>query len=150
HLVDPARVAAHQWRLRLRARPLAINRHLPFSVVSKHGRSAVLFVLAAKERKAPEGVLCVLLRPTVSYFPYSASVTCSNHVAALPLSSASCIARCVIEFPGAAPCQCRSSALKTTVSPGFTVCTGPPAVCTRPTPARMCSVCPRGCVCHAV
>src|SRR5215212_7771823 len=52
--------------------------------------------------------------------------------------------------PGAAPCQCFSPGVIHTVSPALISLTGPPQVCTRPTPEITCSVCPRGWVCHAV
>src|SRR4051794_14482988 len=51
---------------------------------------------------------------------------------------------------GEAPCQCFSFGGIHTVSPGRISWIGPPLVCTRPTPEITNSVCPSGCVCHAV
>src|SRR5712671_2141410 len=51
---------------------------------------------------------------------------------------------------GEAPCQCFSLGGIHTVSPGRISRTGPPLVCTRPTPEMTKSVWPSGWVCHAV
>src|SRR3954469_4535187 len=51
---------------------------------------------------------------------------------------------------GPAPCQCFSLGGIHTVSPALISRIGPPFACTRPTPEITCSVCPSGCVCHAV
>src|SRR5438132_10419929 len=57
---------------------------------------------------------------------------------------------CVIAVVGAAPCQCFSLGANWTTSPGRISSIGPPSRCTRPAPAVTISVCPSGCVCHAV
>src|SRR4051812_25256562 len=51
---------------------------------------------------------------------------------------------------GEAPCQCRFPGGIETTSPGRISSTGPPSICTRPMPVVTMSVCPRGCVCHAL
>src|SRR5882724_11732096 len=57
---------------------------------------------------------------------------------------------CVKAVVGDAPCQCFSPAGNHTTSPGWIPSIGPPHRCTRPNPAVTTSVCPSGCVCHAV
>src|ERR1700742_4255298 len=49
-----------------------------------------------------------------------------------------------------APCQCFSPGGNQTISPGKSSSIGPPQRCARPEPAVTISVCPSGCVCHAV
>src|SRR5947209_11901373 len=49
-----------------------------------------------------------------------------------------------------APCQCCSPGANQTTSPGRISSTGPPHFCALPTPEMTISVCPSGCVCHAV
>ena len=56
----------------------------------------------------------------------------------------------VMALFGEAPCQCFSPAGIQTTSPGLIAWTGPPLVCTRPTPEITYSVWPSGCVCQAV
>ena len=51
---------------------------------------------------------------------------------------------------GVAPCQCFSPGANQTTSPGRISSTGPPSRWTQPQPAVTISVCPSGCVCHAV
>jgi len=80
---------------------------------------------------------------------YSPSVTFSIHSTIFP-SRPSWIAICVIAVTGEAPCQCFSPGPNPTTSPGRTSSTGPPSRCTQPNPAVTISVCPSGCVCHAV
>ena len=63
---------------------------------------------------------------------------------------ASCIAIWDIEFVGVAPCQCSSSGGIHTVSPTFIILGCSFLNPTRPVPLIICSVWPRGCVCHAV
>src|SRR5208283_2038321 len=60
------------------------------------------------------------------------------------------MAICVMGVVGAAPCQCFSPGANQTTSPGRISSTGPPQRCARPHPAVTTSVCPSGCVCHAV
>src|SRR5215467_3816653 len=57
---------------------------------------------------------------------------------------------CVIAVVGVAPCQCFSPGANQTTSPGRISSTGPPSRCAHPQPAMTISVCPKGCVCHAV
>src|ERR1043165_543384 len=57
---------------------------------------------------------------------------------------------CTMPVFGPAPCQCFSPGGIHTVSPALISWIGPPFACTRPTPEMTCSVCPSGCVCHAV
>src|SRR3954451_20147098 len=57
---------------------------------------------------------------------------------------------CVITVVGAAPCQCFSPGANHTTSPGRISSIGPPHRCARPEPAVTISICPSGCVCHAV
>src|SRR5438309_9530898 len=57
---------------------------------------------------------------------------------------------CVIPVIAVAPCQCLSPGANQTTSPGRISSTGPPTRCTQPQPAVTISVCPSGCVCHAV
>src|SRR5206468_12150043 len=77
------------------------------------------------------------------------SLTCSIHSTFLP-SSCSCTAMCVNAVVGDAPCQCFSPGGNHTTSPGWISSMAPPHSCTRPKPAVTTSVCPSGCVCHAV
>src|SRR5436190_5683415 len=56
----------------------------------------------------------------------------------------------LIAVLGEAPCQCFSFGGNHTTSPGRISSTGPPACCAQPSPVVMISVCPNGCVCHAV
>ena len=56
----------------------------------------------------------------------------------------------VMAVAGAAPCQCFSPGSNHTTSPGRISSIGPPQRCTRPAPAVTISICPSGCVCHAV
>src|SRR5215208_1898226 len=77
------------------------------------------------------------------------SPTCSIQSTALP-SSASWMAMWVIAVVGDAPCQCFSPGSNQTTSPGRISSIGPPSRCARPRPKVTISVCPRGCVCHAV
>src|SRR4029077_9482297 len=81
---------------------------------------------------------------------YSASLTWSPHVALLPFSSTSSIARCVMNRVGAAPCQWSSPGSKNTRSPGRITSIGPPRRCARPIPSMTKMVWPFGWVCHAV
>src|SRR5581483_9758253 len=60
------------------------------------------------------------------------------------------MAMCVMAVVGEEPCQCLSPGGNQTISPGWMVSIGPPSRCTRPQPAVTISVCPSGCVCHAV
>src|SRR5438309_6017602 len=60
------------------------------------------------------------------------------------------MARWVIALVGDAPCQCRLPGEIHTTSPGRISSMGPPSICTRPTPTVTISVCPSGCVCHAL
>src|SRR5215211_6892798 len=60
------------------------------------------------------------------------------------------MAMCVIAVFGDAPCQCLSPGANHTTSPGRISSTGSPSRCARPLPERTMSVCPSGCVCHAV
>src|SRR3954449_8658557 len=60
------------------------------------------------------------------------------------------MAICVMPVVAVAPCQCFSFGGNQTTSPGRISSTGPPARCTQPQPAVTISVCPSGCVCHAV
>ena len=53
-------------------------------------------------------------------------VTCGPHVASVPSSATSCIARWVMKVVGPAPCQCTSLASKRTVSPARSGWTGSP------------------------
>src|SRR2546423_10176726 len=57
---------------------------------------------------------------------------------------------CVMAVLGLAPCQCFSSGSNQTTSPGRISSTGPPNLCTLPTPEVTISVWPSGCVCQAV
>src|SRR5262249_20318082 len=81
--------------------------------------------------------------------PYCASVTCSIHCTATPLS-ASCMAMCTMALVGLAPCQCFSPGGIHTTSPGRISRIGPPQVCTRRSPDMRSRVWPSGWVCHAV
>src|SRR4051812_34985440 len=81
---------------------------------------------------------------------YSSSLTCSPQVTGLPVSSASCIAMCVMNRVAAAPCQWFSPGSKKTRSPGRMTSTGPPSRWQRPTPSVTKIVCPCGWVCQAV
>ena len=56
----------------------------------------------------------------------------------------------LIAVSGAAPCQCFSPGGNQTMSPARISSIGPPSRCTRPQPKVTISVCPSGCVCHAV
>src|ERR1035437_10327089 len=58
---------------------------------------------------------------------YSSLLTGSSHTTSTPCASASCMARCTIVLPAAAPCQCRSFGAIITVSPGCISCTDPPS-----------------------
>src|SRR5437764_7246768 len=49
-----------------------------------------------------------------------------------------------------APCQCRSFGGHQMMSPGRISTFGPPSLCTHPNPDVTISVCPSGCLCHAV
>src|SRR5512132_750409 len=60
------------------------------------------------------------------------------------------MAMCVIATAAVAPCQCFSPGANQTTSPGRISSTGPPQHCAHPQPNVTISVCPRGCVCHAV
>src|SRR5438309_6673443 len=60
------------------------------------------------------------------------------------------MAICVIAAVGDAPCQCFSPGSNQTTSPGRISSIGPPSRCARPEPKVTISVCPSGCVCHAV
>src|SRR6266487_5667709 len=60
------------------------------------------------------------------------------------------MAMCVIAVVGAAPCQCFSPGGNQTTSPGRISSIGPPSRCAQPQPLVTISVCPSGCVCHAV
>src|ERR1700677_693721 len=60
------------------------------------------------------------------------------------------MAKWVIAVVGAAPCQCFSPGANQITSPGRISSIGPPHRCARPPPERTTSVCPSGCVCHAV
>src|SRR5262245_5982509 len=60
------------------------------------------------------------------------------------------MAMCDMAVVGLAPCQCFSPGGIHTVSPGLISRTGPPQVCTRPSPATTWRVWPSGWVCHAV
>src|SRR6476646_9803587 len=57
---------------------------------------------------------------------------------------------CDMAVVGAAPCQCFSPGSNQTTSTGRISSIGPPSRCTRPQPNVTISVCPSGCVCHAV
>src|SRR5437763_9539951 len=57
---------------------------------------------------------------------------------------------CVIAVVGVAPCQCRSFGGHQITSPGRASTFSWPSLCTQPQPAVTSSVCPSGCVCHAV
>src|ERR1700679_586909 len=57
---------------------------------------------------------------------------------------------CVTAVVGAAPCQCFSPGGNQTTSPGWISSMDPPQCCAQPQPAVTISVCPKGCVCHAV
>src|SRR3954471_5394009 len=80
---------------------------------------------------------------------YCSSLTCSIQSTALPFFF-SWMAMCVMAVVGAAPCQCFSPGENQTTSPGRISSIGPPQRCARPHPAVTMSVCPSGCVCHAV
>jgi hypothetical protein len=60
------------------------------------------------------------------------------------------MAMCVMAVVGVAPCQCRSCDGHQTTSPGRMSTYGPPLLCPHPHPDVAFSVCPSGCVCHAV
>src|SRR4030088_668878 len=60
------------------------------------------------------------------------------------------MAMCVIAVVEVAPCQCFSPGGHHTTSPGRISSFGPPSLCTHPHPDVTISVCPRGCLCHAV
>src|SRR5438874_6596928 len=57
---------------------------------------------------------------------------------------------CVMAMVAMAPCQCFSPGGNQITSPGRISSIGPSQRCARPPPAVTMSVCPRGCVCHAV
>src|SRR5882724_4148581 len=57
---------------------------------------------------------------------------------------------CVIAVVEVAPCQCFSPGGHQTTSPGRISSFGPPSLCTQPHPDVTISVCPSGCLCHAV
>src|SRR3954471_1574586 len=80
---------------------------------------------------------------------YCSSLTCSIQSTTLP-SFFSWMAMCVMAVVGVAPCQCFSLGGNQTTSPGRISSTGPPSRCAHPQPAVTISVCPNGCVCHAV
>src|SRR6185295_13618077 len=80
---------------------------------------------------------------------YCSSQTFPIQSTVLP-SSCSWMAMCVMAVIGAAPCQCFSPGGNQTTSPGWMSSSEPPQRCTRPQPAVTMSVCPNGCVCHAV
>lgn len=60
------------------------------------------------------------------------------------------MAICVIAVVGVAPCQCLTPGGNQITSPGRTSSIGPPSCWTHPQPDEIMSVCPKGCVCHAV
>src|SRR6476659_178611 len=59
---------------------------------------------------------------------YSSSLTCLPQETELPVSSASCMAMCVINRVGVAPCQWFSPGSKKTQSPGRMTSIGPPSL----------------------
>src|ERR1700712_248844 len=56
----------------------------------------------------------------------------------------------LIAAPAEAPCQCFSPGGGQTTSPATIARPGPPQAWTNPRPAVTISVCPHGCVCHAL
>src|SRR5437867_13088667 len=80
---------------------------------------------------------------------YSSSLTFSIQSTVLPLRC-SRMALCVMAVVEVAPCQCFSPGGHHTISPGRISSFGPPSLCTHPHPDVTISVCPSGCVCHAV
>ena len=110
----------------------------------------------AQNSPSTESMGCSLLHPVPSVpwsllhlAPYCSALTCSSQSTAFP-SSFSWIAICVIAAVGAAPCQCFSPGANQITSPGRISSIGPPQCCARPQPDVTISVCPSGCVCHAV
>src|SRR5207237_3932028 len=106
-------------------------------------------VSARATRQAQFALLHCFLPDTIRQALYSSSLTFSIHSTALPLSC-STIAMCVMAVAGVAPCQCFSLGGHQTTSPARISCFGPPSLCTQPQPDVTISVCPSGCVCHAV
>src|ERR1051326_252730 len=80
---------------------------------------------------------------------YCSELTCSIQSTTFP-SFFSWTAMWVMAVVGVAPCQCFSPGENHTTSPGRISSIGPPQRCAQPHPAVTMSVCPSGCVCHAV